>query len=226
MASGSRPISQALSEDPYSNHQLLPVLFRDQYHAAWEEFCIAVKANSPNKTLYCSKEVYDEWYIFWERFPSPLLLLLKETPQPPKQKEPKGKLKAPVMTDIDTQKLFRQAVASPSEYDGTKKEFATWWLNMQLYLLGYASISDKGKIIAVLSRLTKGDAAFWAQAKKEDVIKGNLRKFDEFKAQLEQWFSNPIWPQQALNKSICSLRGRCLLKPSLTSLKYWKESAD
>ena len=62
------------------------------------------------------------------------------------------------MTDIDTQKLFRQAITSPSEYDGTK-EFSTWWLNMQLYLLGYASISDKGKIIAMLSHLTKGDAS-------------------------------------------------------------------
>ena len=38
---------------------------------------------------------------------------------------------------------------------------------------------------------------FWA---KEDVIKGHLRKFDEFKAQLEQQFANPIHPQQALNK--------------------------
>ena len=71
------------------------------------------------------------------------------------------------MTDINTQKLFRQAIASPSEYDGTKKEFTTWWSNMQLYLLGYASISDEGKIIAMLSHLTKGDAAFWAQVKKE-----------------------------------------------------------
>ena len=67
------------------------------------------------------------------------------------------------MTDIDAQKLFRQAIASPSKYKGTKKEFATWWLNMQLYLLGYASISDEGMITAMLSRLTKGDAMFWAQ---------------------------------------------------------------
>ena len=69
-------------------------------------------------------------------------------PKPPKQKEPKGKSKALDMTNIDTQKVFRQAVASPNEYNGTKKEFATWWSNMQLYLLGYASISDEGKIIA------------------------------------------------------------------------------
>ena len=107
MASGSGLISQALSEDPYSNHQLLPVPFGDQYHATWEEFCIAIKADSPNKTLYCSKEIYDEWYTFQESFAGPLPPPLKETPRPPKQKEPKGKLKAPVMTDIDTQKLFR-----------------------------------------------------------------------------------------------------------------------
>ena len=130
------------------------------------------------------------------------------------------------MTDIDTQKLFRQAVASPSEYNGTKKEFATWWLNMQLYLLGYASISDEWKIIAVLSCLTKGDAVFWAQAKKEDVIKGNLRKFDEFKAQLEQWFTDPICHNKPWTKSIHSHKEKCLLRPSLTNSKYWKESVD
>ena len=90
------------------------------------------------------------------------------------------------MTDIDTQKLFRQALASPSDYNRSKRDFANWWSNMQLYLLGYASISDEGKIITILSCLTKGDAAFWAQAKKEDVIKGNLRKFNKFKTQLEQ----------------------------------------
>ena len=90
MASGSGPISRALSEDSYSNHQLLPVPLGDPYHPTWEEFCIAVGTNSPNKTLYCSKEVYDEWYTFREHFPGPLPPLLKETPRPPKQKEPKG----------------------------------------------------------------------------------------------------------------------------------------
>ena len=77
------------------------------------------------------------------------------------------------MTDIDTQKLFRQAVASPSEYDGTK-EFATWWSNMQLYLLGYASISDEGKIIAMLSHLTKGDATFGHKQRKKMLLKETL----------------------------------------------------
>ena len=133
MASGSRPISWALSEDTYSSHQLLPVPFGDQYHTAWDEFCIAIKADSLKKTLYCSKEIYNKWYTFWESFASPLLPPLKETPRPLKQKELKGKSKAPVMTDIDTQKLFRQAIASPSKYDGTKKEFAPWWSNLRKF---------------------------------------------------------------------------------------------
>ena len=121
-----------MSEDPYSNYQLLPVPLGNPYHTAWEEFSLAIKADSPNKTLYCSKEVYNEWYSFREGFAGPLPPPLKEMPQPQKQEEPEEKSKAPVMTDIDTQKLFRQAVTSPSEYDGTKKEFATWWSNMQL----------------------------------------------------------------------------------------------
>ena len=120
MASGSGLISRALSEDPYSNHQLLSVPFGVPYHTAWEKFCIAIKANSLNKTLYCSKEVYDKWYSFQDCSAGPWLPPLKDTPRPPKQKEPKGKSKAPVMTDIDTQKLFRQAVTSPNEYNGTK----------------------------------------------------------------------------------------------------------
>ena len=137
-----------MSEDPYSNHQLLPVLYSNWYRPAWEAFCQAFKFKSPNRTVYCSKEVFNEWLKFCDIHTDPPPP--KETPQPlPKQKEPKGKSKEPTMTDIDTQKLFRQAVAYPSNYDGSKKDFTNWWLNMQLYLLGYASISDEAKIIAI-----------------------------------------------------------------------------
>ena len=93
---------------------------------------------------------------------------------------------------------------------------------MQLYLLGYASISDEGKIIAVLSRLTKGDAAFWAQAKKEDVIKGNLRKFDKFRTQLEQRFADPIRPQQALNEIHSFTQGKMSAQTFLDKFEILK----
>ena len=93
---------------------------------------------------------------------------------------------------------------------------------MQLYLLGYARISDEGKIIAILSCLTKGDAAFWAQAKKEDVIKGNLRKFDKFKVQLEQQFANPIHPQPALNEIHLFTQGKMSAQAFLDKFKILK----
>ena len=88
--------------------------------------------------------------------------------------------------------------------------------------LGYASISDEGKTIAVLSCLTKGDATFWAQAKKEEIIKGNLRKFDEFKAQLEQQFTDPICPQQAQNEIHSFTQGKMSAQAFLDKFKILK----
>ena len=70
--------------------------------------------------------------------------------------------------------------------------------------------------------LTKGDAAFWAQAKKEDVTKGNLRKFDEFKVQLEQWFSDPIQLQQALNKIHLFTQGKMSAQAFLNKFEILK----
>ena len=74
----------------------------------------------------------------------------------------------------------------------------------------------------MLSCLTKGDAAFWAQVKKEDVIKGNLRKFNEFKVQLEQWFSNPIQPQQALNEIHSFTQGKMSAQAFLNKFELLK----
>ena len=93
---------------------------------------------------------------------------------------------------------------------------------MRLYLLEYASISDEGKIIAVLSCLTKGDATFWVQAKKEDIIKGNLRKFDEFKAQLVQQFADPICPQQVLNEIHSFTQGKMSAQVFLNKFEILK----
>ena len=63
---------------------------------------------------------------------------------------------------------------------------------------------------------------FWAQAKKEDVIKGNLRKFDEFKAQLEEQFSDPIRPQQALNEIHSFTQGKMSAQAFLDKFEILK----
>ena len=86
-------------------------------------------------------------------------------------------------------------------------------------MVKHAALSQ---IIAMLSRLTKGDATFWAQAKKEDVIKGNLRKFDEFKAQLEQQFADPICPQQALNEIHSFTQGKMSAQAFLDKFEILK----
>ena len=62
----------------------------------------------------------------------------------------------------------------------------------------------------------------WAQAKKEDIIKGNLRKFDKFKVQLEQWFADPICPQQALHKIHSFMQGRMSAQAFLDKFKILK----
>ena len=99
----------------------------------------------------------------------------------------------------DVYKLFCQAVAEPKEYDGNRSNFAEWWANMQIYMLGYKNIPDTGKIIIVLSHLTKGDAAQWAQLKKQNMIEGTLTKWEEFKVDVEKRFADPIKEQSALN---------------------------
>ena len=58
--------------------------------------------------------------------------------------------------------------------------------------------------------------------KKEDVIKGNLRKFDEFKAQFEQQFSDPICPQQALNKIHSFTQGKMSAQAFLDKFEILK----
>ena len=59
-------------------------------------------------------------------------------------------------------------------------------------------------------------------SEKEDVIKGNLRKFDEFKAQLEQWFSDPIRPQQALNEIHLFTQGKMSAQAFLNKFETLK----
>ena len=183
MASGSRPISHILSEDPYSNHQLLPVPYNDRYHAAWELFCQNLKLNSSNRIVYCSKEVFNKWFKFRDIHTNPPPP--EETPQPlPKHKEPKRKLKEPTMM-ISTHKsclgrllpppVIMMEVRKTSPIGGRICSFTSWDM-----------LVSQMKERSLPFYLTKGDAAFWVQAKKEDVIKGNLRTFNKFKTQLEQ----------------------------------------
>ena len=62
----------------------------------------------------------------------------------------------------------------------------------------------------------------WHSHRQEDIIKGNLRKFDEFKAQLEQRFSDPIRPQQALNEIHSFTQGKMSAQAFLDKFEILK----
>ena len=63
---------------------------------------------------------------------------------------------------------------------------------------------------------------FGHKRRKDDVIKGNLRKFDEFKAQLELRFSDPIRPQQALNEIHLFTQGKMSAQAFLDKFEILK----
>ena len=59
----------------------------------------------------------------------------------------------------------------PENLMGTKSKFEEWWSNMQLHMLGYDKLPEKGKIVAILTLdASKGEAASWAQVKREEVV--------------------------------------------------------
>ena len=72
----------------------------------------------------------------------------------------------------ESNKLFRKVVAEPDNFDGNRRKFHNWWKDMQLWLMGYSDLADMPKIIAVLTRLTAGDTAEWARAKKTSLLDG------------------------------------------------------
>ena len=109
-----------------------------------------------------------------------------------------GKEQEIKLTDEEA-KLFRHLASAPDDFDGNRKKFAHWWANMQMYLLGYSNINNVGRIIGVLSRCVEGEAAIWAEGKKQEIIDGTLRDWNKFKDDIEERFTDPIRVQTALN---------------------------
>jgi hypothetical protein len=110
-----------------------------------------------------------------------------------------GSTGAQTTEPVDNNKLYHKAVADPGYYDGTKSKFQDWWRNMQLWLSGYSDMSGTAKIVAVLSRLTTGDAVDWARAKKTEIIDSDVAfTWEAFKLDLVERFDDPTRKMQAL----------------------------
>ncbi|KIL54790.1 hypothetical protein M378DRAFT_37778, partial [Amanita muscaria Koide BX008] len=97
-------------------------------------------------------------------------------------------------------KLFRKVVAEPDNFDGNKRKFHNWWKDMQLWLMGYEDLGDTPKIIAVLTRLTAGDATKWARTKKTALIDGTAITWKMFTEELVERFDDPSRTMRAQNE--------------------------
>ena len=130
MASGSGPISRSESGHEF---RLLPVPLNKPDRRAWIEFCREAGPFDPNSVVYCDEE---NFYL-WEKFRKDYNKAIAANPPTPEERDHKEDMPS---TEEDTQKLFRQAVSAPDNYDGNRKEFTNWWANMQIYLMGYQKI--------------------------------------------------------------------------------------
>ena len=99
----------------------------------------------------------------------------------------------------ESNKLFRKVVAEPDNFDGNRRKFHNWWKDMQLWLMGYSDLADMPKIIAVLTRLTAGDATEWARAKKTSLLDGATMTWETFKVELVERFDDPSRTMRAQN---------------------------
>ena len=125
----------------------------------------------------------------------------------------------------DIYKLFRQITHDPGEFDRDRLKFEDWWSNMQLHMLGFNKLTDIGKIIAMLTRCTKGEAASWALVKRQEVISDKLDDWKVFTKQLKARFTDPTKEQRALNDIHNFVQGKLSVQTYLNKFEQLKSRA-
>ncbi|KAM6495243.1 hypothetical protein JOM56_009866 [Amanita muscaria] len=184
----------------------------------WKDFCKSLDPPQElNKTALFTEEDLEQWEAYKRSRRRRLKPIDTETtPEDPQvaeltksyaklsaHDEPRTKLPATMsgsaLRENENNKLFRKVVAEPDNFDGNKRKFHNWWKDMQLWLMGYEDLGNTPKIIAVLTRLTSGDAAEWARAKKTSLIDGTAMTWDGFKTELVERFDDPSRTMRAQN---------------------------
>ena len=128
--------------------------------------------------------------------------------------------------DYESNKLFRKVVAEPAAFDGSKSKFHNWWKDTRLWLLGYDNLTDAAKIIAVLSRLTSGDAADWARVKKDDMLNEKAQTWAEFEKELVARFDDPSRKARALNDIHNYAQGKLPIQTYLDRFAVLKATSE
>ncbi|KIL54831.1 hypothetical protein M378DRAFT_18511 [Amanita muscaria Koide BX008] len=146
---------------------------------AWNIFITEEYKEDPTFSYNFSKEQRQTWeqyrdtYLNTHKFSEELeKLSVAGNEEQPKMSTSKAKA-----IDDDDAKLYRQLASSLEDYDGNCTKFANWWTNMQMYMMG--------------------EAAAWAEVKKQQILEGKLSDWDMFKTDIENWFKDPAREQTA-----------------------------
>ena len=147
--------------------------------AIWNQYWI-----TPSGPVEVNQNQRDQWFKYRDAYIA--------------KKIEEGVLTAEMAAELkkedDPKKLYRKVVADPGEFDGNKKKFNAWWLNVQLWMLGYESMPDLAKIIAVLTKMKTGNAQVWARTMKKRFVEAKEKDkevtWGEFKTMMEQRFTD------------------------------------
>ena len=96
-------------------------------------------------------------------------------------------------------KLYRKVAADPGDFKGSREKFEGWWENMQLWLMGYSTLTNAAKIIAIITRI-KGKGEEWAKAKRTSIINEETTSYSAFKKELLEHFEDHTKKQKAENE--------------------------
>ena len=115
----------------------------------------------------------------------------------------------------------KSLVATPSKYDGNKKENDTFLRQIQLFIRGNTAIlsTDEKKITVALSYIEGGDAEIWANGFTDaKLTAGDFGTWKDFLDEFKQQFG----PTTTESDAITELEN--LYQDKLTATEYWMQA--
>ncbi len=166
---------------------------------AWDQLVVGEWNVRPNEPAELTESGLRRWEAFRDRYVAEenqkLALAAARRGKKPEQ----TMSTSAEMSTTDQNKLFRQIVSDPGDFDGDRSKFEAWWNNMQIYLMGYTGVNDIAKVMAVLTRLKFGEAEAWARVKKQNIIETAGADWREFSQELQERFDDVSKVQKARN---------------------------
>ncbi len=194
----SRQSSRQPTPGP-TEFQVNPPQPRTFERQAWDSLVVEQWGVKEGNAALLTNEQFVQWETYRNRYVAEereklARLARREEKRPERTLSTSG-----AMTTTDKNKLFRQIVSDPGDFDGNRIKFEAWWNNMQIYLMGYAGVDDIARVMAVLSRFKTGEAEAWARIKKQEIIRSAGADWTTFSQELQERFEDVSKIQKARN---------------------------